>query len=443
MTLSPPPKARGLVGNSMALLALSYATSFLGYVFWVICARSVPPGAIGMANTVISAMTLVAILAVAGFIPLLTRLLPGAGPEKRNGLFSTALLVTIVASGTFAVVGAQLLPSRLHDNIGTGWLLTLLTLGTVGTAIMFVTNAALLGVRRADFSLLGTMVGSVSRLVAIAALLLLGAATVGADASATHTILIVWVASLAITLTLSIRLLARATPNFAFRPRLIWLTQLRRSVGWDHIATLAMRAPTFVIPILAAAVFPTDELGYITVTVMVATVFFAIAASISNSLLADCADDPTRLRAQAKRAARMIALLLSVPVTITCLFAKQILSIFGPGYADYSFLLIMLLLATFPDALINVAMTILRVQQRLAVIALFTVTGATISIGGSWLLMPHFGALGAGVAVLTAQVVTAILFTVGGLYRFRAAQGADKSAAHTGIGQGTTEAARS
>ena len=93
-----------------------------------------------------------------------------------------------------ALLAALLLPERLHAAVGTGWLVALLGAGTVGTAMLLVVNAALLGVRRAELSLLGGVVGSVSRLVAIAALLTLGMVAVGVDASAAHTILTVWVA---------------------------------------------------------------------------------------------------------------------------------------------------------------------------------------------------------------------------------------------------------
>jgi hypothetical protein len=50
------------------------------------------------------------------------------------------------------VVGALLLPGRVHAAVGTGWLVGLLGAGAVGTAFLVVINAALLGVRRAELS---------------------------------------------------------------------------------------------------------------------------------------------------------------------------------------------------------------------------------------------------------------------------------------------------
>ena len=223
---------------------------------------------------------------------------------------------------------------------------------------------------------------------------------------------LVWVVSLMISIVLSIWLLARATPGFRFRPGPIWLSRVRRSVGWDHVATLAIRAPALVIPILASAHFPPAQVGYLVMAGMIASAFFAVAAAVSNALLAACADDPARLRAQARRASLLIGAVLFAPVVITCLLAREVLGLFGPGYADYSALLILLLLSTFPDALINVAVAILRVQRRLAVVAALTVAGAAMTIGGAWLLMPHLGIFGAGVAGLASQVIVATALAV-------------------------------
>ena len=72
------------------------------------------------------------------------------------------------------------------------------------------------------------------------------------------------------------------------------------------------------------------------------------------------------------------------------------LGLFGADYAAYSPLLVLLLLATIPDAMINIVVAILRVQRRLVAVAAVTVTGVISAIGGSWLLMPHLGINGAG-----------------------------------------------
>lgn len=413
---------RGLVGNSVALLALIPVSSLLGYLFWMACARHVSATAVGTTSTVISAMTLVAILTAAGFEPLLTRLLPGADARERSGLFSTALVLTAAASSGGGAVGALLLPDSVHTAVGTGWLVSLLAVGSAGTALLLVVNAALLGVRRAELSLLGTTVASLSRLTAVGALLSVGLLATAADTAAARTILTVWVGSLAVSLLLSLRLFARATPGFRFRPGTIWLTRLRGAVAWEHLATLGTRSPDFAMPILAAAMFPADQVAYLVMAWMVSGAFVSVSTAITNALLADCADRPEQLRAQVNRALWMMAALVTVPVIVTSLLASEILGLFGADYAQHSTLLVVLLLSAFPVAVIELAVTILRVRRKLAEVAAMTVTDALLTMTLAWLLMSHFGILGAGLATLGTSLIVATTVAAIAFRRSRAQQ---------------------
>lgn len=418
MTTARPRIARGLVSNSIALLAMNHVTSLIGYVFWVVCARSVDAGVVGITSTVIGAMTMVGIVSVAGFIPLLPRVLPGASSEDRSGLCSTAFVGAVVVAGAGGAVGGLLLPTSVQSAIGTGWLVVLVAAGAVGTALLLVINGSLLGARRAELSLVGSVVGALSRLGAVVAFLPFVVTAVGADTDAARVILFGWVASQMLNFGLSLLFFVRATADFRFRPSRIWLSRLRHLVPWDYVATIAVRAPFYLVPIMAAAFFPPDQVGYLFMAAMISTAFFAVNASVSNALLADCADRPDRLRAQARRALGLIGLLLIPAVVITCLFAPQILGIFGADYAQYSTLLVIGLMSTLPDALVNVAVAVLRVQRRLVAVAVISVTGASIGIGMSWLLMPHLGIMGAAWAALAAPAIVVTGLTAMGFFRW-------------------------
>ena len=209
-------------------------------------------------------------------------------------------------------------------------------------------------------------------------------------------------------LGLAAYLLVRAAPGLRFRCGRIWFSRLRRSVGWDYVAIFAGKSSPFLIPILAAGLFPPAQVGYMTMAAMIGTVFFAVAASVSYSLLAQCADDPTQLR-------RQVAPCCS---DHRCTVDRPCVDHLPAGFADTrpvrGRLRVLpapcssyLLLATIPDALINIVMAILRVQRRLVAVAAVTVTGAISTIGGSWLLMPHLGVNGAGWAVLATSVILA------------------------------------
>jgi O-antigen/teichoic acid export membrane protein len=419
----PHRRGRGLVANSIALLVTNHMTTVLGYLFWTVCARGVSASTIGMTNTVMSAISLVAVLTATGFEPFLTRVLPGADAEERSGLCGTALVISVVVSGVAGVAGALLLPARVHTAVGTGWLVGLVGAGAMCSAFLLVINAALLGVRRADFSLLASVLGSLSRLLIVAALLGLGVVAASSDTTAAHTILAVYVASLVVSVGLAGRLFVRATPGFRFRCGWIWLSRLRRAVAWDHLAMVAGRMPVLVLPILASALFPPAQVGYATIAMLISGAFSAVSSLVSNALLAHCADRPEHLRAEAGRAMRLIGAILIVPVVITCLLAPKVLGIFGADYAQYSTLLVLLLVSTFPNTLTDLALASLRVQRRLVPVAAITVTGSAMTTGGAfllWMLAPQWGITGAGVSALASSLIVATTIAVMWHYRSRA-----------------------
>jgi Na+-driven multidrug efflux pump len=77
-----------------------------------------------------------------------------------------------------------------------------------------------------------------------------------------------------------------------------------------------------------------------------------------------------------------------------------------------------LLMTTFPDAMINISMSILRVQRRLRIITILTVTQAILMVSGAWVLMWHTGVIGAALAAFAAQLITAAAFAAAGTARF-------------------------
>jgi glycogen synthase len=416
-------KGRGLLGNSIAIVAMTNLTAGLGYLFWSACARHVTASAIGMASAVVSAMSLVALLSAGGFVPLLIRALPGTDQEEFRGLSSTALTVTAALAAAGGIAAGLLLPTPVHAALGTPWLVAILVSGAVGTALLLVMNAVLLGLRRADLSLIVYVMASLSRLITIVALLTFGTLLSGIATAAIRTILLVWVASLTMSLGLSLWLLAYAKPGFRFHADRRWLPRLRCGVAWEHLAVLGAQLPGFALPILAAALMPAAQVGYLYITWMVGQVFYTVSAAVATALLADCADRPERLRAQVRRSLQLTGAVLAIPVLVTCLFAPRLLGLFGVEYAHYgSTLLILLVLTSVPDAVVNVAVSVLRLQSRLVSAAALNLATGVVTLLGSWLTLPRLGIAGTGWSALVAQS-TGMTVVLVAAHRLRNARG--------------------
>jgi O-antigen/teichoic acid export membrane protein len=427
MSGSGSSSGHGLLRNSAAIAAASNLTAGLGYLFWTACARHVTASQLGMTITVVSAMLLVGLLATGGFVPLLIRTLPTADLAEFCGLSGTAVVLVTILAGAGGAVASLFLPASVRAIVGTPSLVGIMSVGSAGSALLLLVSAMLVGVRRADFSLLGAVAASLSRLAVIVILLGFGALSAGAGTVNIPTILLVWLASFVISLAVSLWLLVRAVPGFRCRPGRGWLPHLGQGMGWEHLATLGAQLPGFVLPVLAARRLPADQVSYLYMALMLGAVFGSVAAAMSTALLADCADQPERLRAQVHRALGLTGVVLVVPGVLTCLFAAQLLGLFGADYSRYgSTLLILLVLAGLPDVATSVAVSVLRLQGRVARAAALNMSMAAVFLVGSWFTLPHLGIAGAGWSQLAAQSLgmAAVLLAAGyGLTKARARSG--------------------
>jgi O-antigen/teichoic acid export membrane protein len=86
-----------------------------------------------------------------------------------------------------------------------------------------------------------------------------------------------------------------------------------------------------------------------------------------------------------------------------------VLSLFGAEYSTHARPLLLLLLASaIPDAVTNIALTVLRVQRRFLFATVLTISMAVLAIGAAWVLLPLLGITGAGLAWLIAQSAGAL-----------------------------------
>jgi hypothetical protein len=83
---------------------------------------------------------------------------------------------------------------------------------------------------------------------------------------------------------------------------------------------------------------------------------------------------------------------------------RFVLGLFGPGYAQHSFvLLVLLVLSAVPDAITNVYVSVLRVQQRFRAAAALNIGMSVGAVMLAWWLLPLVGIAGAGLAWLMMQ----------------------------------------
>ncbi len=385
-----------LLRNSVYIMATTAVTMGLGFVFWVLAARTLPTAEVGRAAALISAMLFVAVFANLGLGQVLVSRLASRAPGRDWSVtVTTAVAVAAVASlagGTIAAVLIPLLIPALKGGIGTASFL-LLPLGVAGAACSLVLDYACIAERHAKYALVRNTVAALLRLA------LVGFAAT-APVPSTTWILAIWAGSFVL---IDVFAFTRVLPALGhdFRPTLTgWRSELREMRGLiaGHQAiNLSVQASSYLLPVIVSARLGTTENAYFYTTFMVASGLFFIAPAIANSLFAEGIHNPDKVGSYLRRAIRHTVRLLLPSAVVLALIGPIILLAFGPDYAEEgTTLLLILIVASAFDAPLQLSIALLRIHHRLRDAAIATSVALGFGVGGAWLLIATHGLNGAG-----------------------------------------------
>ena len=392
--------------NSGWIMATIALTSALGYAYWLAAAHLFAAREIGLANGVISLMTITAIVANLGTAPALVHRLP-ACREVRE--FSTAISASLLAGAlTGLLAGAvvlALLPAlspQLAAVRDDALLDALFLLGTGACICSTVLDYAFIAERRSSaMSLRGAAFG----LVKIPLIVLPAVAFAGT--SGTTLIVASWVTAYAVSCLLGVAvMLPRLRPGF--RIQLAGTARdLRRSgrlLAGSYLTSLGNALPIYLLPVVVLTRLSATANAYFYVTWMVGGIFFMISSAVGSSLFAEGTNNPARLAGMTRASARATALMLAPAILVVLAAGEQILALFGPAYARHgTHLLWVLALAAVPDAITNLYVPVLRVRGRLRASGTLTMGMAAIAVAGAWAVAPAGGLTAVGIAWLVAQ----------------------------------------
>jgi O-antigen/teichoic acid export membrane protein len=106
-----------LARNSLLIMATTVSNGGLGYIYWMLAARSVPPDRIGTATAVISAATAVSMIANLGAGHMFIQRLPGSDTATWSRIVGAGLFLGSAATAAAATAAALVIPS-LSGNFG-------------------------------------------------------------------------------------------------------------------------------------------------------------------------------------------------------------------------------------------------------------------------------------------------------------------------------------
>jgi O-antigen/teichoic acid export membrane protein len=403
-----------LYSNAVYLIAASAVNALVGFAFWLIAARLYLPTDVGLASAAISGASLLAILANFGLGHGLIRFLPHSGKNASsliNSCFSlgslTSIIIALIFLGGLDFWSPALLFIKQNPVYFTAFLFFALA-----STLSGLTGETFIAERRAGFVLAGGLIFNLLRLPLV---ILLAAFFRSFGIFASLTI------ALGVTLLFNVFFfLPRAQPGY--RPFLainkkVVNEMLHFSLA-NYLSILFWAAPGLVLPIMVVNLLGAEFNAYFYIAWAIGGILGVIPGAASASLFAEGSYEQERLGISIWRSLKMILFLLVPAVVLLLAFADKLLLLFGIAYAQNATTLVRILaLSSLPLAVNIVYLAIKRVEKKLKVMVSLTALVTVVTLGLTYLLLPHTGINGAGIAWLVSQSVIALVIITSWLKR--------------------------
>ena len=386
-----------LFRNSLFIILASILGNASGFVFWMIAAKIYPKENVGVATALISSLYLVILLSGFGLGQSLIR----SFPERNKGkVFGTSAIITTlfaVLFGVIFIVGVDLWAPGLHQlrQYAFPYLLFLAT-----NSIVLLTGNAFIALRKTEYYLLQSLLMG-SRIVFLMPLVFLG--TLGIFSSLGVSFIITLIFSLLLVIKLGIRPagMDRGFLSDAFR----------FSTG-NHVATLFMRSPRYILPVMVLNILGPEETAYYYVVFAISSLLFIIPDALGTSLFVEGSHGEALKKTVLKSFFAMF-LLLTPLVIILYFSAELVLELLGKDYAAGGLnLLRLMILSSFFVGICQIYSSIKRIQKDMKGLIFLGALIFVLLLGLSYTFMPKLGLLGVGYAWMISHGVGSVVVAV-------------------------------
>jgi O-antigen/teichoic acid export membrane protein len=379
-----------LLRNSLFLMLSAALTAAIGFAFWGLVAHLYPASRIGLATSLLSAISLISYLSLFGFNSTLIRF--PAEKAARNTQISVSLAAvagTGTLIGTAYLLGLGLISPELEFVRSNPLTAAAFVSFCALAAVNLLTDSVFIGERMPQYNtLVDGIIQSLVKLMMPVFLVALGA--VGIITATGVGYLVAVIASLYF-------MRRKLAFRFEFRAK---ATRLRESAHYSatsYASTLLNLLPLLVLPTIVLRSLGSEQSAYYFMAFQIATLLSAACYAISQSLFSEGAHDPAAVSALLRRSARIMALVVGPGALALAALSKPVLEIFGADYAQHAQgLLVVLSLGSIAVAFNAWAASALRIVNRMRslvaadLVLAGTVFGMALGLGSRGL--PWMGA---------------------------------------------------
>lgn len=348
-----------MLRNSLFLMASAGLTAGIGFLFWALVAHLYSSTQIGLATTLLSAISLISFLSTFGFGNTMIRFQADGAARHRQ----VSVMLALVAGASFVLGTGYILavkvisPDLAFIRDKPVYALVLIVICVFAT-VNLVTDSVFMAARRAEYNtLVDGFIQSLSKLAIPMFVTGMGAMGVVA-ASGTGYV----VATLASLYLMNRKLGFR----FSFR---LGGTRIRETASYSattHFSSLLNLIPQLALPIITLRWLGPDDVTYFYLGTQIASLLSTGSYAIGDALFSEGAHDPEQLQSLMKRSAAIMTAVMVPGVTAVILVREPLLSLFGskyPGHAQG--LLTVLALGALAVAFHTWATSALRITGRM------------------------------------------------------------------------------
>lgn len=388
-----------------SLFSTTVVTATLGFAFWVVAARLTTTEVVGRSAALISAMQFIATFATLG---LQTMLIAELHSRDTRGI-RRLVVSSLSLAGAVAVAGAVGFAIVHHFAAAGEWIyatpigVALFAIGAAVTAITIVLDGAVIGVQQSSRQVTRNLVFSAVKLLTLP----LAAFTVGLSPEVVFS---VWLLGNLVSLVV-LALRTNALKHWLrTAPSARGLSPLWRTIAGHHWVNVATQAPRLILPVMVAAQLSDEANAAFYAALLLATFMWIIPDHLATAMFALNSGNPQHFHTGLSTAIRLSAVVSVLAAVGAPIVARPMLGIFGPGYGEASYCLVVLAFCTFASAIKSIYIAVRRAQGALNTAAFAAVLGAILEIGAAEVGLKLGGITGIGIGLGAATLIEAAFF---------------------------------
>jgi len=382
-----------LLANGYAMVVSTGLTSVFGVVFWMAATHFYDQRQVGLAATLIAAMTTIGYFGQLNLGTVLNRFLPRAGAGA-SALIVKAYVAAGLFSGALAIAfsqGVGLIATPLEifrgDPVTTG----VFVIATITWTVFALQDSALSGLR---FSV---VIPFENTAYAFLKIVIVTALAFGAPMAVSGIYLGWTLALVPVVLAVNILIFRHLATRLdrALPAENLDLKTIARFLSWDFAGSLFLAGAFGLAPLMIATAAGVEANAPYHIAWTIAYSVYLIGRSMGISLLAESAAFPKRRLRLTADAFCHTMILVTAAVIVLLVAAPLVLMLFGTVYVTQgTAILRVLLLACLPWAATTIIIASLRAQGRTRPVAMIQLATLAIFALSSLLLLPLLGALG-------------------------------------------------